>query len=181
MRKRFLSVLSAMSLLAVIAVAGNANALGATNLVYDTQSKKGAPFGGPADMNGPVVGKVTSSVTASALVLEVDIDYGQPRSTYTLFLNCGPTHATATCNGRLGTIAVNKLGQALVTFSVQFSSLRCTAFGTGARNDHLDLVGSDAAGSTLVAGPITYTIPTGPCSTTAAKTADSGSGDALTG
>lgn len=181
MRKRLMVILASMSLLA-IPLANNATALGPVNLVYDTQGNKGAPFGGPADMNGPTVGTVNVSVTSSALVLAIDIDYGQPRSTYRVYLNCGPTHAASTCFGQIGTITVDRLGQAVRTFSVQFSALRCGAWGSGARTDHLDMVGSDAAGSTLVAGNVSYTIPAGPCPTTAAKLGAAGAGaDALTG
>lgn len=160
-----------MALAATVALAGSASAEGPVPLVYDTQLAKAAPFGGPLDMNGPVVGTVTSSTTTTALNLNVAVNWGQPRSTYRVYINCGATHATSTCFAQIGTLTVTKTGSGTGNYSIPFTTLRCAPFGAGARTDHVDLISSQNVQSSLAAGPVTYTVPAGSCPATAARTA----------
>lgn len=177
LRRKLVGVLAVMALAATVALAGSASADGPVPIVYDTQLAKAAPFGGPLDMNGPVVGTLTSTTTSTALNLNVVVNWGQPRSTYRVYMNCGATHATSTCFAQIGTLTVSKTGSGTGNYSIPLATLRCAPFGAGARTDHVDLISSQNVDSSLAAGPIAYTVPAGSCPPAAARTA---SGDANT-
>src|SRR5678816_3361886 len=62
-------------------------------MVYDGDS---GGFGGPLDMNGPVVGSVGYKQTnADNLDISITLEFGQPNTKYEAFLTCGPAHALA--------------------------------------------------------------------------------------
>src|SRR5215831_12929781 len=108
-------------------------------MVYDSDS---GGFGGPLDMNGPVVGSVSYKQTnADDLHISIALDFGQPNTRYEVFLTCGPAHALA-CGFRgiavLTTDAVGAAGNTSAT--VPFGVLEAAPFGPGYRTDHLDLL-----------------------------------------
>lgn len=125
-------------------------------LVYDGDS---AGFGGPADMNGPVIGSVSyHQDAADDLHLSVNLEFGQPNSVYQVFLVCGPAHALG-CGFRVvGSVGTNPAGQGSATFLVPFPVLQTPPFGPGYRTDHLDLLEAvgDLRKGILTAGALNY-------------------------
>jgi hypothetical protein len=120
-------------------------------LIYDTDS---AGFGGPYDMTGPLIGNVSYRQSgASALEMTITVDFGQPNTTYDVFLVCGPAHALACGFTTIGTLTTDPVGAASTSIAVSLGVLLNPPFGPGYRTDHLDLL---AGGGALVAGAINY-------------------------
>jgi hypothetical protein len=125
-------------------------------LVYDSDS---GGFGGPVDMDGPVVGRVGYHQDgADNLDLRIVVDFGQPNSVYQVFLTAGPAHASAHGYRDVGQLVTNALGQGSAAIVVPFGLLEAAPFGAGCRTDHLDLM--EAAGDLrkglVTAGALNY-------------------------
>ena len=122
-------------------------------VVYDTDA---GGFGGPLDMNGPEVGRVSYSQPSGNLLLRIRLEFGQPNSKYEVFLVCGPSHANSCGFISIGSLATDGVGAGAASITVSAAVLQGAPFGPGFRNDHLDLVGSDKLRSGLTAGAINY-------------------------
>jgi hypothetical protein len=111
-------------------------------------------------MTGPVVGSVSYKQSGtSALELGITVDFGRPSVSYTVFLTAGPSHSQLTGGfASVGTLGTNAAGSGSASITVPLSVLLGPSFGSGYRNDHLDLVGSPAGGgvSILAVGAINY-------------------------
>src|SRR5258708_21984910 len=77
-------------------------------LVYDSDS---GGFGGPVDMDGPVVGRVSYQQDgADSLDLRIAVEFRQPHSVYQVFLTAGPAPASAHRYRDVGKLVTNRLG-----------------------------------------------------------------------
>jgi hypothetical protein len=125
-------------------------------LVYDSDS---GGFGGPVDMNGPVVGLVSyHQDPADNLDLRITVEFGQPNSVYQVFLVAGPAHALAHGFRDVGKLATNAAGQGAAAIVVPFGLLETAPFGPGYRTDHLDLLeqAGDLKKGLVTAGALNY-------------------------
>ena len=62
-------------------------------VVYDTDN---GGFGGPLHMSGPPTGMLKFSEPGDNLHITINIEFGQPNTSYEVFLVGGPAHALAT-------------------------------------------------------------------------------------
>ena len=152
-------------------------------MVYDSDS---AGFAAPADMRGPEVGRVSYTRSATGnLQLKISVEFGQINTKYTVYLVCGPAHATACGFITIGTLATNAAGAGSLGVSVPVGVLQNAPFGPGYRTDHLDLIGSDPRTSILSIGAINYFVCRRAAGAAAAAEAETpagmetGSGDPL--
>jgi hypothetical protein len=124
-------------------------------LVYDTDS---GGFGGPLDMDGPLIGMVAYTEPGGNLNIKIDIEFGQPGTKYEVFLVSGPAHALATGFIAIGTLVTNGAGAGSGAFTVAHATLLAPPFGPGYRNDHIDLMRGvgDLQKGGLTAGAINY-------------------------
>jgi hypothetical protein len=124
-------------------------------VVYDTDS---GGFGGPGDMKGPEIGEVQYTQPAGNLVLRITLEFGQPNTTYRVFLVCGPAHSAACGFITIGNLPTNAVGAGSVNINVPAAVLQNPPFGPGFRNDHLDLLRGvgDLSRGALTAGAINY-------------------------
>jgi hypothetical protein len=88
----------------------------------------------------------------------IDIQYGQPKTSYEVFLVAGPAHSKATGFRVIGTLQTDATGAGKGAFSVLHATLLSTPYGPGYRTDHIDLLKSpgDESGGCLTAGAINY-------------------------
>jgi hypothetical protein len=125
-------------------------------IAYDTDA---GGFGGPLDMGGPLVGTVTySQGPAGELVLRVDLEFGQPSTTYDIFLVGGPSHAMSTGFVVIGALGTDAVGAGSAGAAVPHGVLAAGPFGPGYRTDHVDLLAGvgDLGKGALTAGAINY-------------------------
>ncbi len=124
-------------------------------LIYDTDS---GGFGGPGDMNGPEIGEVLFGEPGGNLHIRINVEFGQPNTTYEVFLVGGPSHAMSTGFLTIGTLVTNAVGAGSGAFTVSHGTLLTAPFGPGYRNDHLDLLhkAGDLSRGVLAAGAINY-------------------------
>ena len=125
------------------------------SVVYDSDS---GGFGGPGDMNGPLVGTVAYKEPGGNLNIKIDIEFAQPGTKYQVFLVGGPSHALGTGFITIGTLATDAVGAGSGTFTVAHATLLAAPFGPGYRTDHLDLLqgAGDLQKGLLTAGAINY-------------------------
>jgi len=123
--------------------------------VYDSDS---GGFGGPIDMRGPEIGSVSYSQPGGNLLLKIKITFGQPSTTYRVFLTCGPAHNLACGFVTIGNLVTNAAGAGASAITVPAAVLEASPFGPGFRNDHLDLLrgAGDLTKGVLTAGAINY-------------------------
>lgn len=123
--------------------------------VYDSDS---GGFGGPVDMRGPEIGTVSYSQPAGNLALRIKIEFGQPSTTYRVFLTCGPAHSMACGFVAIGTLVTDPAGAGASAITVPAVVLLAPPFGPGYRNDHIDLLRGvgDLSKGVLTAGAINY-------------------------
>jgi len=123
--------------------------------IYDSDS---GGFGGPIDMGGPEIGSVAYSQPGGNLLVKIKIEFGQPNTTYRVFLTCGPAHNMACGFITIGSLATNAVGAGAAAITVPAAVLQSPPFGPGFRNDHLDLLknAGDLSKGVLVAGAINY-------------------------
>jgi len=123
--------------------------------VYDSDS---GGFGGPVDMRGPEIGTVSYSQPGGNLLLRIRIEFGQPGTTYRVFLTCGPAHGLACGFVTIGTLVTNAAGAGASAITVPAAVLEASPFGPGFRNDHIDLLRGvgDLGKGVLTAGAINY-------------------------
>jgi len=109
-------------------------------------------------MRGPEIGAVSYSQPGGNLLLKIRIEYGQPSTTYRVFLTCGPAHSMACGFVTIGTVVTNAVGAGSSAITVPAAVLEAPPFGPGFRNDHLDLLrgAGDLTKGVLVAGAINY-------------------------
>src|SRR5260370_190647 len=107
------------------------------SVVYDSDS---GGFGGPADMNGPLIGAVAYTEPGGNLTIKIDIEFAKPGTKYEVLLVRGPSHALGAGFITIGTLATNGVGAGSGTFTVAHATLMAPPFGPGYRNDHLDLL-----------------------------------------
>jgi hypothetical protein len=124
------------------------------DLRYDSDNNG---LGGAADMLGAKVGVVQYVQHSDGLLrLTVIVTFGAPLTTYRIFLVCGPSHDLACGFVDLGPLTTDAagMGQAAVD-NVG------APFGTGYRNDHVDLLQGegDLSKGILAAGAINYFQP----------------------
>ena len=139
-------LLAATALLAVGLIAGVANAT--PNQKVDLFQDGGAA-GGAIDMAGPTgYGFVNYNTNASgALRIVVGLKNAQPNTTYTIFLVCGPTHATACGFIDIGSVTTDDDGNA-TSGAIWIEDPPYA----GGPDDHLDLIGG---GEVYAATPLT--------------------------
>ena len=124
-------------------------------VVYDTDA---GGFGGPGDMTGPQIGLIAYSEPGDNLQVKITIEFGQPSTSYDVFLVGGPSHAMASGFIAIGTLITDAMGAGGGGFTVPHATLLAPPFGPGYRTDHIDLlhgVGDLSRGS-LTAGAINY-------------------------
>jgi hypothetical protein len=123
--------------------------------IYDSDS---GGFGGPVDMRGPEIGSVAYSQPGGNLLLNIKIEFGQPNTTYRVFLTCGPAHNMACGFITIGSLTTNAVGAGAAAITIPAPVLQSPPFGPGFRNDHLDLLknAGDLSKGVLVAGAINY-------------------------
>lgn len=124
-------------------------------VVYDNDT---GGFGGPLDMGGPQIGIVAYSEPGDNLHVSINIEFGQPSTSYDVFLVGGPAHALATGFISIGTLLTNAVGSGAGVFTVPHATLVAHPFGPGYRNDHIDLLhaAGDLSRGVLTAGAINY-------------------------
>jgi hypothetical protein len=124
-------------------------------VVYDSDS---GGFGGPLDMNGPLIGLTAYSEPGDNLHIKLTIEFGQPNTRYEVFLVGGPAHALATGFIAIGALTTNAAGAGAGAFTVPHATLLAPPFGPGYRTDHIDLLkgAGDLSRGTLTAGAINY-------------------------
>jgi hypothetical protein len=151
-------------------------------IVYDSDSNG---LGGPLDMNGPEIGRVRYSRDgAGGLQVRIELEFGHPNTSYTVFLVCGPSHGLACGFTAIDTLVTNALGTGASGTTVPVAALQAPPFGPGYRTDHIDLldgVGNLAQGA-LTAGAINYFVCTKegtPPPREEARRVTSGEGDPL--
>jgi hypothetical protein len=124
-------------------------------VVYDTDN---GGFGGPLDMSGPEIGVLAYSEPGDNLHITINIEFGQPNTSYEVFLVGGPAHALATGFIGIGVLTTNAVGAGSGTFTVPHTTLLASPFGPGYRTDHIDLLHGlgDLSRGCLTAGEINY-------------------------
>lgn len=124
-------------------------------VVYDTDN---GGFGGPLDMSGPQIGLLAYSEPGDNLHVTIKIEFGQPNTSYEVFLVGGPAHALATGFIGIGVLSTNAVGSGTGTFVVPHARLLAPPFGPGYRTDHVDLLHGlgDLSRGCLTAGEINY-------------------------
>jgi hypothetical protein len=124
-------------------------------VVYDTD--KGG-FGGPLDMSGPQIGLLAYSEPGDNLHVTINLEFGQPNTSYEVFLVGGAAHALATGFIGIGVLSTNGVGAGSGTFTVPHARLLAPPFGPGYRTDHIDLLHGlgDLSRGCLTAGEINY-------------------------
>jgi hypothetical protein len=129
------------------------------SVVYDNDT---GGFGGPADMTGPEIGRVSYSQPGDDLQLRIDLDFAQPNTTYQVFLVCGPAHAVGCGFTTIGTLTTNAVGAGATGVTVPFAVLQAAPYGPGYRTDHIDLMQKvgDLSKGFLTAGAINYFVCT---------------------
>src|SRR5215471_12099438 len=119
-------------------------------------------LGGPADMVGPVIGRVSYRQGSNGrLNLVLHTDFAQPNTTYQIFLVCGPAHALACGFITVGTLTTNATGVGNAGIIVSLATLQAPPFGCGYRTDHVDSIGGGIS-SVLTAGAINYFVSCAP-------------------
>lgn len=127
-------------------------------LVYDNDSNG---FGGPLDMTGPEVGQVRYFQDGSgSLHVRIELNFGQPNTTYDVFLTCGPSHALACGFSAIDTLTTDAMGFGASGTTVAIAVLQAPPFGPGYRSDHIDLIQVSNPSSVLTAGAINYFVCT---------------------
>jgi hypothetical protein len=123
--------------------------------VYDNDA---GGFGGSLDMDGPEVGLVAYSEPGDNLHLEIKVEFGQPSTSYEVFLVGGPAHSMATGYIAIGTLSTNAAGAGSGIFTVAHTTLLSSPFGPGYRTDHIDLLKGvgDLSKGCVTAGEINY-------------------------
>jgi hypothetical protein len=124
-------------------------------VIYDTDA---GGFGGPLDMNGPQVGVAAYSEPGDNLHVKINVEFGQPSTSYEVFLVGGPAHAMATGFISIGTLVTNPVGSGAGVFTVPHATLIAPPFGPGYRTDHIDLLhgAGDLSRGCITAGAINY-------------------------
>ena len=123
--------------------------------VYDRDS---GGFGGPLDMDGPQIGMMAYSEPGGNLVIDINIQFGQPSTKYEVFLVGGPSHSLGTGFRVIGVLATNAAGAGNGAFTVGHATLLNPPYGPGYRTDHIDLLQNvgDLSRGCLTAGAINY-------------------------
>jgi hypothetical protein len=109
-------------------------------------------------MTGPEIGLVAYSEPGGNLQVKITIEFGQPNTSYDVFLVGGPSHAMASGFIGIGTLITDAMGAGGGAFMVPQATLLAPPFGPGYRTDHIDMlkgVGDLSSGS-LTAGAINY-------------------------
>jgi hypothetical protein len=127
-------------------------------LVYDNDSNG---FGGPLDMTGPEVGQVRYFQEGNgSLHVRIELNFGQPNTTYDVFLTCGPSHDLACGFSAIDTLTTDAVGFGVSVTTVSIAVLQAPPFGPGYRSDHIDLIQVNDPRSILTAGAINYFVCT---------------------
>jgi hypothetical protein len=128
-------------------------------VVYDSDNNG---FGGPADMAGPEIGQVIYSQPGDNLQVQINLDFGQPNTTYQVFLVCGPAHALGCGFTVIGTLTTDATGAGTTSITVAVAVLQAAPYGPGYRTDHIDLLQGlgDLSQGFLTAGAINYFVCT---------------------
>ena len=100
-------------------------------VVYDSDNNG---FGGPADMAGPEIGQVIYSQPGDNLQVQINLDFGQPNTTYQVFLVCGPAHALGCGFTVIGTLTTDATGAGTTGITVAVAVLQAAPYGPGYRN-----------------------------------------------
>lgn len=113
---------------------------------------------GVNDMVGPESGFVNyNQNNAGDLRTVVKMEGGEPLTTYTIYLVCGPTHAAACGFISIGTLTTDVNGNGNSgAIRTPVATLQSAPFGSGARTDHIDAIsGPDVHAAAI----LTYTVP----------------------
>jgi hypothetical protein len=118
-----------------------------------------SPIGGVLNMDGPVVGAVRYHQTpGDALVIEVDLAYGEDSETLEAFLVDGPSHALATGFITIGLLKTDSVGKGTATYTVPAGALEIAPFHHGYLTCHLDFLRGlgDLSGGIFTAGALNF-------------------------
>jgi hypothetical protein len=151
MFRRLLALTATVVAAGVVATGAAADSTFSDRLFYDS-----GPLGGFRDMAGFDVGWVTSYQRQSGdLQVNIAIRGADASTTYFVWFECGPTHATTWFGFFTGTsVTTGPTGRANVSFTITAAQLaQC---GSGSFTGHLDLEGP---ATTLAATGIEYTNP----------------------
>ena len=117
----------------------------------------------PIDMAGPAgFGFINFNQNSNGdLRVVISLKNAEPNTTYSgVFLVCGPTHASACGFVDVGDVTTNGQGNGNATMILSVEMLQASPFGSGARTDHFDLIGSSTAtGGVYAASGINYIVP----------------------
>jgi hypothetical protein len=163
MRKiRLLLSAFVVSMLTVAALAMPASATPNTKLDLVQDCSTNCPE--PVDMQGPTgFGFINYNQDSEGNLRAVtSLKNADPNTTYHIFLVCGPTHATACGFIDIGTLTTDDQGNgnsgAIV---IPVGTLQTAPFGSGARTDHIDLIGGagNLSNGVYATSNVNYMIP----------------------